>query len=158
MVTFKKDFHYNSVDPILKHKLESLEVYPVPEMNKKTKTLKTSFEISASSSNYHVMNENVRNRTPIYTNKNNTKLATCWPKVKKDNTAAYEKKDVQEIKQEFKKVKNKLQINLLLHLFFLMQLALVDLTLKITHLLLIYFQGTKFYQMMSILIRYLYIQ
>ena len=88
MVTFKKDFRYNSVDPILKHKLESLEVYPVPEMNKKTKKLKTSFEISAASSNYHVMNENVRNRTTIYTNKNNTKLATCWPNVKKDNTAA----------------------------------------------------------------------
>ena len=56
--------------------------------------MKTSFEISAASSNYHVMNENVRNRAPFYTNKNNRSLATCWPKVKKINsdTAGYEKK------------------------------------------------------------------
>ena len=94
IVTFKKDFRYNSVDPIFKQKLETLEVYPVPQMNKKTKILKTSFEISASSSNYHVMNENVRDRTPIYTNKNNRSLATYWPKVKKINsdTTGYEKK------------------------------------------------------------------
>ena len=84
--------------------MEHLEVYPILEMNKKTKTLKTSFEMSASS-NYHVMNENVRDRTPIYTNKNNRSLATCWPKVQKSNsdTAGYEKKMCKKLNKNSKK-------------------------------------------------------
>ena len=48
------------------------------------------------------MNENVRNRTPIYSNKSNTKLAVSWPKVKTANTDAYEKKSAKN-KKRFQK-------------------------------------------------------
>jgi len=37
VVTLRKEFRYNSVDPIFKQKLETLEVYPVPQINKKLK-------------------------------------------------------------------------------------------------------------------------
>ena len=89
----KKVFSSKSVDRIFMNIIESQEIYPVQEIDKKTKKLKTSFDIGALSSNLHVMNENVRDKTPIYTNRANAKLAISWPKIIGPNSdIAYEKK------------------------------------------------------------------
>ena len=98
--------------------------------------MKSSFDIGAASSTLHVMNENVRKKTPIYTNKMNTKLASSWPTILALDANTYEKRKCAKKKQAIKKVNKKLQINLLLHLILLTQVVvalvvLLHLTLKL---------------------------
>ena len=136
-----------------------MEIYPVQEIDKKTKKLKTSFDIGALSSNLHIMNENVRDKSPILNNRTNAKLAISWPKIIGPNSdIAYEKKKCTKNKtRNQKSKKKKLQINLLFHLIFLTQVivALVDLTLENSQLCFIHFQKTKSLQKIRHLRRHL---
>ena len=71
------------------------------------KKLKSSFDIGAASSTLHVMNENVRKKTPIYSNRINTKLAISWPRILAPNANAYDKKKCAKNKTRFQKSKQK---------------------------------------------------
>ena len=74
------------------NKIENLEVFPIPEIDKKTKRQK-SYELGAASAHLHVMNENIRDKPAIFNNRASTKLATTWPKVRIINgNIVYEKK------------------------------------------------------------------